>query len=187
MGTGQSVPRKYQRLEENFVKGMKNRKNYDIHQIFVLLIMKLQYYQTRCKLKKLPPVHEAVAYTNPIKKKLIEIPRTIDYISGININNQKNKVPCTVKIFWNGLEKTLVEMYRVQPDQSHNFCFNSLYMFLAQNGHWTVEVNEDNVSIELRCGIVDTLGQARTSRIYISSSGKAFEFVAGNLLEYIRY
>jgi len=186
MGANYSVPRKYRIMEKNYTEGINKRKNFNLDQIYVTLLMKLTYYQTKYKLSKLPQIHEAVAYSNTIKKPNILLPRTIDFISGINITNP-NDQSCVIKIIWDGrccgLEETVLETFQVNENSSYNYCFSNLYMYMAQHGSWKATVSADDVSLEFRCGIVSSKGKQRITNIYKNLNGRKFDFVAGTVME----
>lgn len=189
MGTNFSVPKKYKTMEKNYMDGVSKRKNFDIEQIYVTLLMKLSYYQIKCKISKLPIINEAVAYSNPIYKTHMILPRTIDYISGIHVTNTRDE-SCVIKIIWDGskhgLSKTVIESFSIEPNSSFNFCFNNLYLYMAQIGTWVVDTSIKNVKIEYRCGILSTKRKKSSNPIYTNIQGRKFEFTKGSILELTR-
>jgi len=177
---------KFNQLKHNYLEGINNKKNFDIDQIFVTLIMKLNYYQTRSKLCKIPLINEATTYSNPINSKYFQIPNTFDFISGLKVIN-KNNMPCTIKILWNhklSEENIILDTFIIKSEQTEEFILQNLYINIASSGNIIVTSDSDNVFIKYKCGIHDIkilrlLGEQKCS--FINSIGEKFDYISGSL------
>lgn len=193
MGNKQSISPKFKIMKKNYLEGVKNKKNFELDQIYVTLLMKLNYYQTRCKLCKIPLIYEATAYSNSVETRNLTLPITIDFISGMIIVN-KNKKPCTINIIWNskykGFENTILETIHVDGEGRKELNLHNLFMFLATYGEWKIIVDIDNVFIKYKCGIIDnraSIGYSQNKDLFFTnSSNEKFEYISGSLIKMIK-
>jgi hypothetical protein len=189
MGNKQSTPPNFKLMKKNYLEGVNNKKNFNIDQIYVTLLMKLNYYQTKCKLSKIPLIYETTAYSNSIEKQELIIPMTIDFISGMIIVN-KNKKPCKINIIWNsktkGIKDTILETIHVKEGERKELNLHNLYMFMATYGEWKIIVDMDNVNIKYKCGIIDSRASShyRNNKfVFTNILGEKFEYVSGSLID----
>jgi hypothetical protein len=181
MGSSNSIPQKYKTMEKNYQDGITKKRNFNIDNIYLTLLMKLSFCQIHCKLRHLPKINETVAYSNKVTKQVFTLPPTIDFISGMNITN-KSADPIRVVLMWDGSAsrrgRIIVETFNVEGNRTHNFCFNNLYLYKSIVGKWVVKT-DPNVSIEYRCGIVDTKEKRHKSNNYKNINGHMFSFNDG--------
>lgn len=174
MGNKQSVKHhekeKFKKLRNNYIDGVSKKENFELEQIFITLIMKLNYYQSRCKVCKIPAIYEVSAYSNSIEKRCIRIPKTINYVSGLIVVN-KNNTPSKLKIIWqNKKKKKVIETIDILENSKNEL---NLSMFTSTFGDWRIET-DDNVIVKLKCGLVDgRIINKYNNLFYIDTSGKS--------------
>lgn len=189
MGNRHSAPENFKMLKKNYIQGIENKENFNIEQIFITLLMKLSYYQARCKLCKVPLIFEATAYSNPVNLTYFELPMTFDFISGMKIIN-KGEHSSTVKIIWNSKYegfKEVIEEFTIGPDKTEEFNLRHLYLIFATQGKWVIKTDSDNIFIKYKCGVIDrrVLNKYQDKPIYfVNSIGKKFEYVSGSLIQF---
>lgn len=166
----QSVEKeKFKKLRNNYIDGVSKKQSFELEQIFITLIMKLNYYQARCKVCNIPAIYEVSAFSNSIEKRNIMIPKTINYVSGLIVVN-KNDSPAKLKIIWQGKKKKkVIETIKVTENKGEI----NLSMFTSTFGDWRIETDH-NVIVKLKCGLIDgRVADKYNNLFYINTSGKS--------------
>jgi hypothetical protein len=144
--------------EQYYIDGISRIENQDIDNIYVALIMKMNYNRKKCLEYKTEPAVFVTLYsnTNPLKPYIpLILPSTIDFLSGYCIRNNSIDLG-TVYIRYG---ETIIESFEIIPNNMIGKHTNRLYMFMIHSHAsgdrtWNIYTESSGIEISCECGIL---------------------------------
>jgi hypothetical protein len=143
--------------ENHYKEGIARPENMNIEDIYLTLIMRLNYHRKRNR-DGIELVVDTTLYSNRITINPCTpfvLPPTIDFLSGYMIRNNHSSDSCLVQI---RCGTTVFETIDVHPNTSVDVCTSRLYMLMVaptEYTRWNIYVGDhDGVDISCKCGIL---------------------------------